>query len=60
MPRCIAFLRAVNVGGRLVKMDALRSAFEALDLADVSTFIASGNVLFETRARQHARCPYSC
>ena len=51
MPRCIAFLRAVNVGGRLVKMDALRAAFEALALTDVSTFIASGNVLFETRAR---------
>ncbi|HKX43200.1 MAG TPA: DUF1697 domain-containing protein [Burkholderiaceae bacterium] len=52
MPRCIAFLRAVNVGGRLVKMDALRAAFESLGLANVSTFIASGNVLFETRARQ--------
>ena len=52
MPRCIAFLRAVNVGGRLVKMDALRAAFEALGLAEVTTFIASGNVLFETRARQ--------
>ena len=52
MPRCIAFLRAVNVGGRLVKMDALRAAFEALEQAHVSTFIASGNVLFETRARR--------
>jgi uncharacterized protein (DUF1697 family) len=54
MPRCIAFLRAVNVGGRLVKMDALRAAFEALGLADVGTFIASGNVLFSTRARSLA------
>jgi uncharacterized protein (DUF1697 family) len=54
MPRCIAFLRAVNVGGRIVKMDALRREFEALGLADVATFIASGNVIFETRARQLA------
>jgi uncharacterized protein (DUF1697 family) len=52
MTRCIAFLRAVNVGGRLIKMDALRAAFEGLDLANVKTFIASGNVIFETRARQ--------
>jgi uncharacterized protein (DUF1697 family) len=51
MPRCIAFLRAVNVGGRQVRMEALRAAFEALGLADVSTFIASGNVLFKSQAR---------
>ncbi len=54
MSRCIAFLRAVNVGGRLVKMDALRAAFEALGLAGVQTFIASGNVIFETRAHDLA------
>jgi uncharacterized protein (DUF1697 family) len=51
MPRCIAFLRAVNVGGRVVKMDTLKAQFEALGLARVSTFIASGNVIFDTRAR---------
>jgi uncharacterized protein (DUF1697 family) len=51
MPRCIAFLRAVNVGGRFIKMEALRAAFEALGLAGVQTFIASGNVIFETRVR---------
>ena len=49
--RCVAFLRAVNVGGRTVKMDALRAAFEALGLTGVETFIASGNVIFHTRAR---------
>lgn len=54
MSRCIAFLRAVNVGGRTVKMDALKAQFEALGLAKVSTFIASGNVIFETRARDLA------
>ena len=51
MPRCVAFLRAVNVGGRTVKMELLRSAFEALTLGRVETFIASGNVVFDTRAR---------
>lgn len=54
MPRCIAFLRAVNVGGRFIKMEALRTAFEAIGLARVETFIASGNVIFETRARDLA------
>ena len=51
MATCIAFLRAVNVGGRTVRMEALRAEFEALGLAEVRSFIASGNVVFSTRAR---------
>jgi uncharacterized protein (DUF1697 family) len=51
MPRYAAFLRAVNVGGRVVKMDQLRAVFEAAGLSAVETFIASGNVVFESRAR---------
>lgn len=47
MPRHIAFLRAINVGGNTVKMEALRACFEALGLASVETFIASGNVIFD-------------
>ena len=50
MPRYIAFLRAINVGGHTVKMDRLREIFESLGLANVETFIASGNVVFETMA----------
>lgn len=50
MPRYIAFLRAVNVGGRTVKMAALRPLFEEMGYQRVSTFIASGNVIFETRS----------
>lgn len=50
MPRYVAFLRAINVGGRVVKMDALRAIFEDLKLQRVASFIASGNVIFETRA----------
>jgi uncharacterized protein (DUF1697 family) len=51
MPRTIAFLRAINVGGHTVKMDILRRHFESLGLAGVETFIASGNVIFETPSR---------
>jgi len=46
--RYIAFLRAINVGGHVVKMDRLRALFAELGFANVSTFIASGNVVFET------------
>jgi uncharacterized protein (DUF1697 family) len=47
MTRFIALLRAINVGGHTVKMDALRGLFEELGFANVATFIASGNVLFD-------------
>jgi uncharacterized protein (DUF1697 family) len=50
MPRYAALLRGLNVGGHRVKMDHLRSLFEELGFAAVSTFIASGNVLFEAAA----------
>ena len=50
MPRFVAFLRAVNVGKRVVKMDTLRRSFESLGFANVETFIASGNVIFEARS----------
>ena len=54
MPRFIAFLRAINVGGHTVKMDYLRQLFEALGFSNVETFIASGNVFFETTAKNAA------
>lgn len=50
--RHIAFLRGINVGGHRVKMDVLRRVFEDLGFSNVSTFIASGNVIFEAAARQ--------
>ncbi|MDQ6765267.1 MAG: DUF1697 domain-containing protein [Verrucomicrobiota bacterium] len=49
MARSVAFLRAINVGGRVVTMERLRRTFEQLGLVNVETFIASGNVLFESR-----------
>ncbi len=42
----IAFLRAINVGGRTVKMERLRGLFEQAGYREVETFIASGNVIF--------------
>lgn len=44
----VTFLRAVNVGGRIVKMERLRKIFEELKFKNVKTFIQSGNVIFET------------
>lgn len=52
--RHAAFLRAINVGGRTVTMDRLRAAFAGLPVRDVETFIASGNVLFTSDARDAA------
>lgn len=51
MIRSVAFLRAVNVGGRTVRMERLRQSFEALGLRRVATFIASGNVIFDSTKR---------
>ncbi|HEX6535833.1 MAG TPA: DUF1697 domain-containing protein [Gemmatimonadaceae bacterium] len=50
MPRYVAFLRAINVGGHTVKMDHLRALFDSLRFGGVETFIASGNVIFDTRS----------
>ena len=49
MPLYAAFLRAVNVGGRVVKMDALKKIFESMGLTDVESFIASGNMVFSSK-----------
>ena len=55
MTTYIAFLRGINVGGkRLIKMDDLRRIVESMGLKSVRTFIASGNVLFETSQTNRA------
>jgi uncharacterized protein (DUF1697 family) len=54
MPRYIALLRAINVGGHIVKMDRLRALFDELGFSRVETFIASGNVLFNSSSRSGA------
>jgi uncharacterized protein (DUF1697 family) len=50
--RYVAFLRAINVGGRVVKMDRLKTLFEDAGFTNVETFIASGNVIFDAGSRK--------
>jgi len=55
MIQYVAFLRGINVGGKhLVKMDALRSVIETLGCKNVQTFIQSGNVIFDSAAKDAA------
>ena len=54
MPRYVALLRAINVGGHVVKMEKLRSLFEEMEFTEVTTFIASGNVLFTSPSKSIA------
>lgn len=51
MSKFIAFLRAINVGGHSVKMDRLREVFKSMGFSNVETFIASGNVIFDTKSK---------
>jgi uncharacterized protein (DUF1697 family) len=51
MNRYVAFLRGMNLGGRRIANDELRSHFEALECRGVATFRASGNVIFEKDGR---------
>jgi hypothetical protein len=47
--RYVALLRGINVGGKtLIKMADLKQCVEGLGFDDVSTYIASGSVLFES------------
>jgi uncharacterized protein (DUF1697 family) len=55
MPKYVAFLRAINVGGHVVKMDQLKKLFEKMGFTNVETFIASGNVIFDARNASEAK-----
>lgn len=56
MTRHVALLRGINVGGNnLIKMTDLKVCFERLGLLDVTTYIASGNVLFTSSEANRAR-----
>src|ERR1043166_4486381 len=47
MTQYVALFRGINVGGNnLIKMAELKACLESLGLADVRTYIQSGNVLF--------------
>ncbi len=47
----VAFLRGINLGKRRLKMERLRALGGELGFADVATFIASGNLIFASGAR---------
>jgi uncharacterized protein (DUF1697 family) len=44
----VAFLRGINVGKIRIKMADLKSAFEIMEFANVTTFLQTGNVTFES------------
>jgi uncharacterized protein (DUF1697 family) len=46
VPRYVALLRAVNVGGVKVAMSDLKALCEGLGFTEVSTLLNSGNVIF--------------
>ena len=48
MVKYAAFLRGISIGSRKVTMQELQRVFKSLGLNKVKTFIASGNVSFET------------
>ena len=51
MPRFVALLRGINVGGnKLVSMAKLKTLFEAQGFEDVKTLLQSGNVVFSARS----------
>jgi uncharacterized protein (DUF1697 family) len=55
MIKYVALLRGVNVGGRQIKMADLKVCFEAMGLTKVKTFLASGNVTFESDVQDSAK-----
>jgi uncharacterized protein (DUF1697 family) len=44
----IAFLRAINITGRFVRMERLRRVFKEMGFSNIETRIQSGNVSFES------------
>jgi uncharacterized protein (DUF1697 family) len=48
MTKYTAFLRGINVGNIRIKMTDLKAAFEAMGCTDVTTFLQTGNVVFNS------------
>ena len=52
MPRHVVLLRGINIGPRnRIAMPALREALEEAGFTDVQTYLQSGNVVLESRAK---------
>jgi uncharacterized protein (DUF1697 family) len=54
VPRHVAFLRAINVGGRRASREQLTTCLESLGLENVTTFRASGNLIFDAPRESQA------
>jgi len=53
MKTYIALLRGINVSGhKLIKMEQLREVLKELDFEHISTYIQSGNVLFQSKIEE--------
>ncbi len=56
MPTYISLLRGINVGGhRKIRMADLRTAYESLDMANVASYVQSGNVVFDCKIRSASK-----
>lgn len=56
MPRYVALLRGINVGGKnMIKMDKLRDTFAQLGFENVATYINSGNIAFDSPTKDEAK-----
>jgi uncharacterized protein (DUF1697 family) len=56
MPRYVALLRGINVGGKNpIRMADLKACFEQHGFEDVATYIQSGNVLFGSSGSSGAK-----
>src|SRR5438105_3097773 len=51
MPKYAAFLRAINIGGRRITNDDLRTSLAAIGFNEGSVWRASGNVIFAAGGR---------
>ena len=55
MPRHIVLLRGINIGSRnRISMPELRAALEDAGFEDVRTYVQSGNVVLESRAKSES------
>jgi uncharacterized protein (DUF1697 family) len=55
MTRVVAFLRAINVGGHVVKNEQLKQVFDSLGFEGVVVHRQAGNVIFETDVKDPER-----
>jgi uncharacterized protein (DUF1697 family) len=56
MPKFIAMLRGINVGGNILKMDRLRELCDELGFKNTKTYVQSGNIVFESDRAASGLC----